>query len=112
MATAASAHAWLPVAAAASATADPYMAFHSVRTLSSSPGLTRVARDASRICRPDSTSGSPRRGRTDRPAEDGAAFEVPSAVTPNQSMQRRRHLGAAGRGGAESFGHGGGDLVG
>ncbi len=42
MATAASLHAGLPLAAAASASDEAYMAFHSVSTLSSRPGRTRL----------------------------------------------------------------------
>ena len=62
MATAASVQAAFPVAAAASATAEPYMAFHSVRTLSSRPGRTLWPRASSRSCRPSSTEASPRSG--------------------------------------------------
>ena len=59
MATAASRHSGLRVPAAASARADAYMAFHSVRTLSSRPGRTRWSRASARITRPASTASLP-----------------------------------------------------
>ena len=77
MATAASRQSGLRVPAAASARAEPYMAFHSVRTLSSRPGRTRPARASARMARPASTTSLPVRGSAHRTAQDGAALEVP-----------------------------------
>ena len=110
MATAASAQAESPVAAAASATAEPYMAFHSVRILSSSPGLTRVARDANRICRPDSTMPSPRRAAPTGRRRMLLPSKFPSGVTPNQSISASAIAASAAVGPVDPFGDGGGHL--
>ena len=75
-----------PVAAAASARAEPYMAFHSVSTLSSRPGRTRWLRAAR-----TAGAGPPRRRRRPpRGAPSGRCRMVgprscPPAITPNQS---------------------------
>ena len=66
----------LPVAAAASASAEAYMAFHSVSTLSSSPGRTRADRASNSRPRPASTGLGPVERGTDRPAQDGSSLEV------------------------------------
>ena len=71
-----------PIAAPASARVATNMAFHSVRTLSSSPGRTRWVRAAKRAWRAASTSGgrsrSPRNGRW-RMLEPS---KLPDFVTP------------------------------
>ena len=91
MATAASAQASSPVAAAASASAEPYMAFHSVRTLSSSPGLTRVGPGRQQDLPARLDEGITPEGGADRSAQDGAALEVPLGRHPEPVDQRLGH---------------------
>ena len=76
MPTAAVAQSVRPVAAAASARADAYMAFHSVRTLSSRPGRTRCRAGREQAPPPLLDELGTAEGVAHRPAEDGGPLEV------------------------------------
>ena len=76
--------------------AEPNMAFHSVRTLSSSPGRTRFRRASKSRRRASSTSAGRRRGASERAPQDGPALEVAGVGHAVPVGRHRAELGAGG----------------